>query len=576
MPSKGSTQAASATTSDEQRLVAFSEWKRARKLPWDHHVTFFHFDEDANESNFSLQLKALHSVLYSLWNSIFAPTKTQISFKVYKGIALGFHFLIIKNERKSNFINRMLNEVVVCINSKCISSNKSLEELQAAFLILTELPKSTATKTLSNESPLWEWDPRDRPEVQVVPRHPFSSIYVYGSAICFTSHCLYWTKAPVFWRMTLSLTPYLLPGNFYGNFRKLHFCTPFSFTSLLLPLFYGNASILTATWSEFEPTLGNRIVMWLRPRPPFSSCPRSRCLLRPSNWLRARCITNCQTSESMHCFAFRFMTSPPSSYHLLLSNQISCISGTLEESLSSLATLRRKWTNCHEGSALTNWVHSSQSQIGHWVFAYYRSSVDSQDAHQNKHHSRERSSKLLFKVSIGNWIFLHWRGTAFFRCSCQLPKVARSSRQKLSKVSSMQRPKRGGKSEKTFTSPPCLSLSGLRTSLAFTTDLLKTTKKVGKRLLQQLSFCLFLAESMIDLYFHFIADEESTDQEKPTFSKSTLHMAQALFPSMLCTSFVEVIRLLDDHAVSLDGTAVYEVAYQVRKELLSLTSSSTV
>ncbi len=40
-------------------------------------------------------------------------------------------------------------------------------------------------------------------------------------------------------------------------------------------------------------------------------------------------------------------------------------------------------------------------------------------------------------------------------------------------------------------------------------------------------------------------------------------MAQALFPSMLCTSFVEVIRLLDDHAVSLDGTAVYEVAYQV-------------
>ena len=40
-------------------------------------------------------------------------------------------------------------------------------------------------------------------------------------------------------------------------------------------------------------------------------------------------------------------------------------------------------------------------------------------------------------------------------------------------------------------------------------------------------------------------------------------MAQALFPSMLCTSFVEVIRLLDDHAVSLDGTAVYEVAYQI-------------
>ena len=46
-------------------------------------------------------------------------------------------------------------------------------------------------------------------------------------------------------------------------------------------------------------------------------------------------------------------------------------------------------------------------------------------------------------------------------------------------------------------------------------------------------------------------------------SKSTLHMAQALFPSVLCTSFVEVISLLDDHAVSLDGTAVYEVASHV-------------
>ena len=50
-------------------------------------------------------------------------------------------------------------------------------------------------------------------------------------------------------------------------------------------------------------------------------------------------------------------------------------------------------------------------------------------------------------------------------------------------------------------------------------------------------------------------------------------MAQALFPSMLCTSFVEVIRLLDDHAVSLDGTAVYEVAYQVCTYLAIQTST---
>jgi hypothetical protein len=61
----------------------------------------------------------------------------------------------------------------------------------------------------------------------------------------------------------------------------------------------------------------------------------------------------------------------------------------------------------------------------------------------------------------------------------------------------------------------------------------------------------------------FFTDEELTDQEKPTASKEALHTAQALFPSVLCTSFVEVINLLDDHAVSLDGTAVYEVAYQV-------------
>ena len=42
-----------------------------------------------------------------------------------------------------------------------------------------------------------------------------------------------------------------------------------------------------------------------------------------------------------------------------------------------------------------------------------------------------------------------------------------------------------------------------------------------------------------------------------------MHTAQTLFPSTMCSAFVEVIRLLDDHAVSLDGVAVYEIAYQV-------------
>ena len=59
-------------------------------------------------------------------------------------------------------------------------------------------------------------------------------------------------------------------------------------------------------------------------------------------------------------------------------------------------------------------------------------------------------------------------------------------------------------------------------------------------------------------------DEDSADEDKPVSSKSRYHLAQGLFPSVLCSAFVEVIALLEDQAVSLDGTAVYEVAYQVR------------
>ena len=63
----------------------------------------------------------------------------------------------------------------------------------------------------------------------------------------------------------------------------------------------------------------------------------------------------------------------------------------------------------------------------------------------------------------------------------------------------------------------------------------------------------------------FSVDEEELllGQEKPTSPKSSYHVAQTLFPSTLCSAFLEVIALLDDQAVSLDGTAVYEVAYQV-------------
>ena len=52
----------------------------------------------------------------------------------------------------------------------------------------------------------------------------------------------------------------------------------------------------------------------------------------------------------------------------------------------------------------------------------------------------------------------------------------------------------------------------------------------------------------------------------PRANRDAMHIAQTLFPSTLCTAFVEVIGLLDDHAVSLDGTAVYEVAYNVSSD----------
>lgn len=42
-----------------------------------------------------------------------------------------------------------------------------------------------------------------------------------------------------------------------------------------------------------------------------------------------------------------------------------------------------------------------------------------------------------------------------------------------------------------------------------------------------------------------------------------LHAAHSLFPSVLCSSVMQIVACLDDAAVSSDGCAVYEVAYQV-------------
>lgn len=40
-------------------------------------------------------------------------------------------------------------------------------------------------------------------------------------------------------------------------------------------------------------------------------------------------------------------------------------------------------------------------------------------------------------------------------------------------------------------------------------------------------------------------------------------MASALFPSVMCAAVADIVFLLDDAAVSIDGCSVYEVAYQV-------------
>ncbi|CAB4054728.1 UNC80 [Lepeophtheirus salmonis] len=76
---------------------------------------------------------------------------------------------------------------------------------------------------------------------------------------------------------------------------------------------------------------------------------------------------------------------------------------------------------------------------------------------------------------------------------------------------------------------------------------------------------------------HDEGDEDNNETDKTT-PKSSYQIAQTLFPSTLCSAFMEIITLLEDQAVSLDGIAVYEVAYQLiwsclRKSLESFESS---
>lgn len=42
-----------------------------------------------------------------------------------------------------------------------------------------------------------------------------------------------------------------------------------------------------------------------------------------------------------------------------------------------------------------------------------------------------------------------------------------------------------------------------------------------------------------------------------------LHAAHSLFPSCLCSSVMQIVNCLDDAAIDGNGSAVYEIAYQV-------------
>ncbi|KAJ8917160.1 hypothetical protein NQ315_012652 [Exocentrus adspersus] len=67
--------------------------------------------------------------------------------------------------------------------------------------------------------------------------------------------------------------------------------------------------------------------------------------------------------------------------------------------------------------------------------------------------------------------------------------------------------------------------------------------------------------------YHTSEEHEDVDDEQadgqPRNTTHHLHSAHSLFPSCLCSAVVQIINLLDDAAVSADGNAVYEVAYQV-------------
>uniref|UniRef100_A0A1B0BUY8 Uncharacterized protein n=1 Tax=Glossina palpalis gambiensis TaxID=67801 RepID=A0A1B0BUY8_9MUSC len=58
-------------------------------------------------------------------------------------------------------------------------------------------------------------------------------------------------------------------------------------------------------------------------------------------------------------------------------------------------------------------------------------------------------------------------------------------------------------------------------------------------------------------------DHEAEEEIDGGRASSHLHYAHSLFPSVLCSSVMQIVGCLDDAAIGSDGNAVYEVAYQV-------------
>ncbi|EDW38859.1 GL13705 [Drosophila persimilis] len=60
-----------------------------------------------------------------------------------------------------------------------------------------------------------------------------------------------------------------------------------------------------------------------------------------------------------------------------------------------------------------------------------------------------------------------------------------------------------------------------------------------------------------------LEDHEDQEELDGTRMSSHLHHSHSLFPSVLCSSVMQIVGCLDDAAIGSDGNAVYEIAYQV-------------